>query len=63
MQRRTNSRWTLADETVLREMAAQGKSRLQIALRLRRTSDAVKDRANVLGIKFSPGKPGPKHAA
>lgn len=63
MPRRTNNRWTPEEDAALRELAAQGKTRLQIALRLRRTKDAVKDRATLLGIKFPPGKPSPRRAA
>jgi hypothetical protein len=53
MRRRTNDHWTSEEETTLREMAAQGKSRMQIALRLRRSGNAVRKRAITLRLQIS----------
>lgn len=52
MRTRINDRWTVEEEMVLREMASQGKSRRQIALRLRRSESGVKKRAVALGLKL-----------
>jgi len=52
MQRRTNAPWTTEEEASLRDMVSQGKSRMQIALRLRRSRSAVKKRATSLCLKI-----------
>jgi DNA-binding NarL/FixJ family response regulator len=56
MVRRNNESWSAEEEAVLREMAAQGKKRLLIALRLRRSESAVKRRATVLGLRLPPNR-------
>ena len=58
MQRRTNDPWTPDEGASLRDMAAQGKSWLQIAIRPRRTLNAVKTSANSLGLRPGAAAPG-----
>jgi hypothetical protein len=50
--RRTNDPWTPEEEASLRDMASHGKSRILIALKLRRSASAVKKRATSLGLKI-----------
>jgi len=57
MQRQEDT-WTAEEDASLRAMAAQGKSRMQIALRLRRTTGAIVHRAKMLKIALPLGKPG-----
>ena len=45
--------WSEEEIKTLRTMAAAGKSKTLIALRLRRTAHAVSDQARALGIKFA----------
>jgi hypothetical protein len=44
--------WSPDDDEMLRRLAAEGVSRLQIALKLKRTEAAVRSRACKLGIRF-----------
>jgi DNA-binding NarL/FixJ family response regulator len=52
MRRRTNGGWTPEHEAVLCELAAKGKTALQIGLRLRRSQSGIKKRASYLGLKL-----------
>jgi len=45
--------WKPEEDAVLRELAAKGKTALQVALRLRRSQSGVKRRASQLGIRLT----------
>ena len=51
LKRRTKHAWTDHEDAQLRECAAKRWSMPKIALRLRRSIDAVKRRARQLGVK------------
>jgi len=52
MPGRHNKVWTPQEDAALRELIAKGLHPQRIAIRLRRTSQGVRARAAVLGLKF-----------
>jgi hypothetical protein len=54
--RNTGEEWTLADDRMLRELAAQYTPTRVIALKLRRTEAAVYSRASELNISLGTRK-------
>ena len=51
-RRRLKERWSEADITILRQMAAENTSAATIAIKLNRSIEAVRKKALMEGIKF-----------
>jgi hypothetical protein len=47
-----NNRWSVKDDNQIRELAANGKSAQQIAVRLRRSRASIRTRARALGVEL-----------